>query len=268
VIPLILDFIKSGSMQPASKPGFGHALKLSYNLISTENLSWNGENTLTYRYKFTRHVGKPTPSLLLAIMDELTTNACFGVGKPSAPGLSLQMQMEITHGTGLDSFNELDVVNTVVKKGRTISFVKSNFFDPSTQSLVAFGSHVKYMPTGSFVMDMVFNKAWAWNLYTALGGISSNRPDEYPERDLWKEAIGAHLVYKGSGSATFNITQEHVNPMGGLHVSVPNDNVCSLTRERLTWCTFAGRLSCRADGTVGRNIGPRARTGGTRVDTN
>lgn len=221
VVPLIMDFIKGGNSQPASKPGFGHAVKLSYNVIAKERLSWNEtKKSLTYRYKFVNNTPAST-GLLVALMDELTTDACFGYGQPSAPGLSLQMQMQLVSGGPLlSTYSELDIVSTVTKLGRTISFVKCDFYDTTTTAgkLVAFGSHVKYMPTGSFFTDLVFTKSWAWNLYTSVL-LGKSSPKYYEEKDLIKEVIGAHLDYQGLGSATFNITEEHMNPFGGMHVS-------------------------------------------------
>jgi acyl-coenzyme A thioesterase PaaI-like protein len=212
IVPLILEFIKGGNMQAASKPGFGHALRLSYNLISKERLTWE-DKTLTYRYTFTEHV---STGAFMAIMDELTTNACFGVGQPSAPGVSLQMQMELTK-VPLDLLKEVDIVSTVVKLGRTVSYVRSDFINPVNQQLVAFGSHVKYMPTGNFFMDTIFNNRWAFDLYARMALASP--PDQYEEKDLLKGVIGPCLEYQGVGSATFTMNLEHVNPFGGLHVS-------------------------------------------------
>lgn len=239
-VELILQFIKAGNKQAASTPGFGHALKLSYNLISKKHLTWTEADTatgprtnsdttgtLTYRYKFTENIGRPTSGLLLAIMDELTTDACFGAGKPSAPGVSLQMHLELCHGmkhpvrlSEARHLQELDVVSTVVKLGRTISYTKTDFINPKNQELVAFGSHAKYMPTGNVVMDLVFNQRWAWDLYCKLF-VSSNSqlPIQYEEKDLYKSVIAPNLEHKGIGLATFRMNNEHVNPFGGLHVS-------------------------------------------------
>jgi hypothetical protein len=214
VIPLVIDFIKSGNTQPASKPGFGHAIKLSYNLMAKETLSWKNKS-LTYRYNFCENVDKAAPGLFMAIMDELTTNACFGVGQPSAPGLSLQMQVELAAGAPNLQPKDMDVVSTVVKLGRTISFTRCEFYQD--QKMIAFGSHVKYMKTGSFFMDLVFNKAWAWKLY--MWCVGNNLPAQYEEKHLWKGVIRPYLEYHSVGDATFSMNGEHVNPFGGLHVS-------------------------------------------------
>jgi hypothetical protein len=169
-------------------------------------------------------------------MDELTTDACFGAGKPSAPGVSLQMHLELCQGmkhperlSEVRHLQELDVVSTVVKLGRTISYTKTDFINPINQELVAFGSHVKYMPTGNVIMDVVFNQRWAWDLYCKLFLCSNSQlPIEYEEKDLYKSVIAPNLEHKGIGQATFRMNHEHVNPFGGLHVSNYIKNLVNL----------------------------------------
>jgi hypothetical protein len=219
VIPLVLQFIKAGSKQPASNPGFSHALKLSYNLISKERLKWTG-GTLTYRYRLSEDMGKFSASLLLAIMDELTTNACFGAGMPSSPGVSLQMSLGLCHGrqcSRLSSLRELDVVSTVTKLGRTISFTQTNFIDPEHEEVLAFGSHIKYMPIGNLIMNIVFNQKWAWDIYSRF--CLGSPPRFYEEKCLYKDVLGKNIIHMGIGTAAFHMTSEHTNPFGGLHVS-------------------------------------------------
>uniref|UniRef100_A0A7R9ZJM3 Thioesterase domain-containing protein n=1 Tax=Craspedostauros australis TaxID=1486917 RepID=A0A7R9ZJM3_9STRA len=215
-----LSFIKGAALQPASKPGFAHALRLSYNTINADRLGWDAKRkALTYRYAFEDVVtASPTLGTMTAIMDELTTNACFAVGQPSAPGLSLHMDMEwlIDDPTTLFGTDrkELDVVNIVTKLGRTISFTRAEYVHPVTQQIVAYGTHVKYMPTGSFFLDIIFNKSWAYALYKAVYRVNTaDVPNTYPLQDV----IATHMQHTGLGHATFHITREHTNPFGGLH---------------------------------------------------
>ena len=219
-IPKILQFIKGASLQESSKPGFQHALRLSYNLIEKEKLEWNKEDDcLTYRYQFRNgSIGSPTAGVLFAIMDELQTNALFGANQPSAPGLTLQMQLESVCAKRLSSCTELDVVCRVDKSGKTVSNICCDFFDVDG-NLMSYGSQVKFMPTGSAVTDLVFNEGWAWNLYN--GVVLKNRePDQYEVKSLTDEVISPYLRYDSVCSATFEINSEHINPLGGLHVSV------------------------------------------------
>lgn len=109
------NFIKGGAVQPGSNPGFCHALKLSYNTIDKSQLSV-GPKSLGYRYKLSSDVPKFTIGLFTALMDELTTMACFRVGLPSPPGISLQMQTELVDRIiDLSTLSEIQVISVLSK---------------------------------------------------------------------------------------------------------------------------------------------------------
>jgi len=213
-------FMKAGSVQPGSNPGFGHAMKLSYNTMDLQRMSITGPKSLCYRYKLSPDVPRFTTGLLTALMDELSTVACFRVGLPSAPGLSLQMQTELipSEQTGLmlDSLEELDIDTVVTKLGRTVSFTKTHFRDAKTQELVGFSSHVKYMPTGSRLMDWVFTNRFLYDLYEQFYLRSKVIPI-YEEGPLVSGVLQPHLDFVHPGRATFGITSKHTNPFGSLH---------------------------------------------------
>jgi acyl-coenzyme A thioesterase PaaI-like protein len=214
----VLNFIKAGNLQPASKPGFGHALKLSYNTISKERLSIDSEQSLTYRYRFSPDVPKPSIGILTAIQDELSTNACFRVGQPSAPGLSLQMQTELlVKDFPASAMEEMDILNTVTKLGRTISHTRTDFFCTKSQQRLAHSTHVKFMPSGSRILDWLFNSPALWKLYVQLYLARIDTLPLYEEKPLIKDVIQSHLEFQGQGAATFHVTREHTNPFGALH---------------------------------------------------
>ena len=237
----ILQVIQIVCNQAALTPGFTHALRLSYNLISKQHLTWNDDDdddnnvarTLTYRYKFGKQVGKPTAGLLLAIMDEISTSACFGAGNPSAPGVSIQMHLELCQQRGLRHHHpmlvqlpsvlqqqqqqyeeeELDVISTVVKLGRILSYITTEFRNPNTRALVAFGSHTKYMPlTG---ISLLLPSSTASSSLTP----PPQHIHQYKEKYLVEEVIAPNLVHNGIGRATFHMNHDHVNGFGSLHVS-------------------------------------------------
>lgn len=222
VFDSVLAFIKAGNLRASSKPGFGHALKLSYNIIAKERFSIdNKTKTLTYRYQFSEHVPKPSIGLYTALMDELSTDACFMVGSPSPPGVSLQMQTELLakdyHKQSHHLGKEIDVVNTVTKLGRTVSHTRTDFICSTTQTPLAFSSHVKYMPTGSFVLDKIFSSKFLYNLFEKYVLPRQGEPKMYEEKPLVKDVIGSSLEYHGIGRASFHVTREHTNPFGALH---------------------------------------------------
>lgn len=215
VVETVLAFIKGGNLQPASKPGFGHALKLSYNLMAKEHLTVTNRNkTLSYRYKLSQDVPKATVGLYTALMDELSTNACFAAGLPSPPGVSLQMQTELLVKdlpTG-----EIDIVNTVTKLGKTVSHTRTDFICATTQQPVAFSSHVKYMPTGSRFLDFLFTNKRAYSLFSWFTSRKGD-PPSYPEKNLFREVIGLSLEYTNTQRGRFHIARQHTNPFGAMH---------------------------------------------------
>ena len=214
----VLLFIKGGNSRPASKPGFGHALKFSYNLMAKERLTITDHNkTLTYRYHLCDDVPKATVGLFTALMDDLSTNALFAAGLPSPPGVSLQMQTELLVKKTEDLPTEIDIVNRVTKLGRTVSHTRTDFLCAKTQTPVAFASHVKYMPTGSRLLDFMFTNKTAFRLYDQLVLRRLPDPPQYPEKNLFRQVIGANLEYVNSQQGRFHITREHTNPFGAMH---------------------------------------------------
>jgi acyl-coenzyme A thioesterase PaaI-like protein len=214
-------FIKGGSVQRGSNPGFAHAMKLSYNTIDKNRLSVlvGGPKSLTYRYRLSNDVPKWTVSLLTALMDELSTSACFRVGLPCPPGVSLQMQTELIEGADLSSssnMKEVDVVNIVTKLGKTVSYTRTEFRCATSDRLIAFSSHVKYMPTGSRITDLFFRNTFLFELFERLY-LRKLKVPWYEEKSLFQNVIQSHLEFHGIGRATFHITREHTNPFGALH---------------------------------------------------
>lgn len=215
-IKSVLTFIKSANLQSPSKPGFSHALKLSYNTILKDKISV-GPKTLTYRYRFgSRDVPKATLGIYSALMDELSTNALFRVGLPSAPGASLQFQTELLD-ENFQSVQEVDVVTTVTKLGRTVSHSRTDFLCATSRKKLAFSSHVKYMPTGNQAFDWLLGYRQLWNLYVSAFVPSDKDPPIYEEKALMRDVIRTQLKFHDGGRATFQINQEHVNPFGAMH---------------------------------------------------
>ncbi len=227
---LLLNFKKASELLPGSRPGFNHALKLSSSTIEPKRISVGDpqHGDWTYRYELSQHVTKYSVGLLTALMDELSTDAVFRVGSPAAPGLSLQMQTEVVDKKkAWDYFQDpnkpqLDIVNTVAKLGKTISHTRTDFRCPSTKELIAFSSHVKYMPSGSFFMDILFNNRILYDFYVATALRTTMLPN-YEEKALFSQVLLPHFEYHNtvdddaSPQATFTVNTEHTNPFGALH---------------------------------------------------
>ena len=228
IIEGVLSFVKAGSAQRGSNPGFSHALKLSYRRFDKERLSItrtgssNSKNNkvLTYRYQFgCKDVPTATVGTLTAIMDDLHTYAIFACGMPSPPGASLLLQTELFNRYDLSKIKEVDFVNKVSKFGRTIVHAETDFVDVETGQKLGHGTHVKYMPSGSRVLDFMLSNKLAYKFASRfLFSTSEKSVSIYPNKNLPKEVIADHLEFQGiSGRATFHITREHTNPNGMFH---------------------------------------------------
>lgn len=236
---LLLNFKHASELLPGSRPGFNHALKLSSSTIESQRIRVGTSSTIrqegdwTYRYKLSPQVPKYSVGLLTALMDELSTDAVFRVGLPAAPGLSLQMQTELVDKKkAWDFFHdptkpELDIINTVAKLGKTISHTRTDFRCPNSKDLIAFSSHVKYMPSGSFFMDVLFRNRILYDLYVSYS-LRTTTIRTYDEKSLLSEVILPHLTYHHvidadsdvddtTPQATFQVNTEHTNPFGALH---------------------------------------------------
>lgn len=235
---VMLHFKKGQTLLPGSRPGFSHALKLSHSTIDPSRISI-GDSTKkqwNYRYRLSPHVPKYSVGLFTALMDDLSTDACFRVGLPSAPGLSLQMQTEVVDKVKArerflnptEENSEVDIINSVTKLGKTISHTRTDFRCAQTQELICFSSHVKYMPSGSAMLDQLFGNRFLYEWYLWLALQESKIP-VYEEKPLLDDVIRSNLEYcvdnaarseQSDGSrplATFNCSTEHTNPFGALH---------------------------------------------------
>lgn len=237
---LFHHFKKGQALLAGSRPGFGHALKLSHQTMDPQRVLSTGEDPnhklWSYRYQLSPDVPKYSVGLFTALMDELSTDACFRAGLPSPPGVSLQMQTElVSKEKALNHFQnpatrkEVDIINTVTKLGKSIAHTRTDFRCATSQDLIAFSSHVKYMPTGSLLMDTLFRNSllYEWYLWWML---DTTKIPIYKEKRLLDDVLLANLKYLGPSNissnkpdedgaplASFTVTTEHTNPFGALH---------------------------------------------------
>lgn len=212
------SFVKGGCTQKGARPGFAHALKLSYQLMDRSRLSTTSKTNLNYRFKLSDDIPKITMGFFMAAMDEMTTNACFRVALPCQPGVSVQMQTELAQGVDLTQVvdHEIDILNYVIKQGRTLSHTRTEYREASTQKLLAFSTHVKYMPTGSRIMDLVFTNKYLYGILSRFF-LEPVKLPLYEEHGLYDKVIGSHLEFHGVDRATFHCSLEHTNPFGSMH---------------------------------------------------
>jgi acyl-coenzyme A thioesterase PaaI-like protein len=211
---------------PGSRPGFNHALKLSHQTMDPKRIQSIGTTSdpeLTYRYSLSPDIPKYSTGIFTALMDELSTDACFRVGLPSPPGLSLQFQTELVDVSRAVEFfanlsgchDEVDIINTVSKLGRTIAHTRTDFRCSTTSRLIAFSSHVKYMPTGLVWLDLLLRNSKIHDFYIDYALRHTNIP-VYEGKAL-ATVISEHLDFPSATASTFTCTTEHTNPFGAMH---------------------------------------------------
>jgi acyl-coenzyme A thioesterase PaaI-like protein len=128
------------------------------------------------------------------------------------------MQTELIDRNILATTKDIDIVNTVTKLGRMISHTRTYFYCADTQKPLAYATHIKYMPSGSWFLDLLWNSKFLYNIYFQTVLAKRGIPPFYEEKPLVKDVIGSHLEFHGiGGRATFHMTLEHTNPFGAMH---------------------------------------------------
>jgi hypothetical protein len=258
-------------LHPSCRPGFGRVLQVSHSFLSPANMSIlvdnknnedddgdttskrkrrNGRTIVRYRSGQNKnHESSPPPSmgLLLALLDEMTTNAIFLHGNPAQPGASIHMRLELAGGGGSSRHNgiflaqkknqkeettaqeEFIMDSSVIKSGKTMSFTECKIYrvagnttkiddeNSDHHDLIAYGSQVKYLPSGNFILDTLFTNPFLWNMFVHSYVRRTDPPVYSPE------VIGTvhdHLtpISQSVGRATFRMTPYLTNPLGVLHV--------------------------------------------------
>lgn len=213
----IMDFLSISAHR--RQLGFETPLRLSYFTMNPKLMHSTGK-AFTYRYMIHPGVclnGKTVSlSTYLAIIDSLTTFALVGAhesAKSSRPGVSVQLQAELNHNASSPA-EEVDIISTVTKLGGKLAFIRAEVRTVDTGDLVCFASHIKYLPTGSWMMDFLFS-SWGWHLMKIYLQRLPAAPA--PEESSILEAIKPYLEPRGLGLASFTVKKEHNNGFETLH---------------------------------------------------
>ena len=210
----VINFVKAGAFQRGSNPGFSHALQLTHNTIHPSKLTIADEGKRVL-YKYHTSTGtKPSTSLLLAILDEFTTNSQPAFRYPCAPGVTLHMQLERAYRQGRDLPVSFTVVSSARRMGKRMAFLDCSFYDENDQ-LVAFGNQVKYLPTGSWLIDFALSSPILVGLYHRLFVQSKDVP-EYPPVTKIHDILKPQTC--SLGGASYEVTPSLTNAFGSLHV--------------------------------------------------
>lgn len=97
-----------------------------------------------------------------------------------------------------------------------MSYIRTEFRSVDTDQLLAYSFHVKYMPTGNRILDVVMTNRTLFNLHDRFYFRNIQIPS-YDQKPLFKDVLQSHLEFHGLGHATFHSTREHTNAYGTLH---------------------------------------------------
>ena len=176
---------------------------------------------------------RETPSLsaYTSILDEVTTLGLVTTNtKKPFPGVSVTMQTQWGPGGGAHANpssngpppQEVDIVATVTKLGRTLGFVRAEVRDPSNNNaLVCYFDHVKYLPPG-WVLGLLLSPVGLWCLDLVLKLVQPFRKSNKIADETEDSAPGIMDPYikTSETTAAFRVGPEHCNGMGGLHGGV------------------------------------------------
>ena len=208
-----------------TEPGFIHALRLSPEHLQEQDLKWK-DDTLTVRYRihpdvlWNNNSNAPSVSTYLALIDELTTQAVLAA-KPKVllAGVSVQLQAQLLTPIDDDALlDEVDILSTTTRMGRNLAFLGAQVVNPKDGTVYCQASHVKYLPTGNWIMDPILRNP---NLFPLVQQVTKSwqLPNYTDNKESLQSVIEDHLTIDDDkpGYATFDVQKKHTNPFVTLH---------------------------------------------------
>ena len=131
---------------------------------------------------------------------------------------------------------EVDIVTTITKRGRTLAFVRAEVRDPSNNDgVICYFDHVKYLPVG-WMASLLFTPMgmWCLNLYLRYilpyvytntyqdggGGGGGGKSKNMEPMNSEHSKIMDSFQKTSDTTATFQFGEQHTNGFGGLHGGV------------------------------------------------
>ena len=169
-------------------------------------------------------------SAALALFDDLSTIGFMGADSCSRPGVSVHLQTELLKlvpaGTNL-------TLNCFIDKiGKTMGFTSMELvLTDSPLTLVARGTHIKFLPLGSWLMDSVVLQPAVLgplinyglyddgsNIFTRLGlAAPFVKKITYDPTASAYETLGLTPIAGSSGAMQTKVHQALCNPMSSMH---------------------------------------------------
>jgi acyl-coenzyme A thioesterase PaaI-like protein len=221
------------------KPSSSTSLVFRYQFPSKNRLQYLDNNDDDDNDNEKQQYRGPSLSTYTSILDEVTTLGLIAASpKHTRPGVSVTMQSQwgaahAQHASSQSSslLEEVDIVTTVTKKGRTLAFVRAEVRDPSNNDgVICYFDHVKYLPVG-WMLSLLFTPVgmWCLNLYSRYmlpymhknnhrGGGGKSKNFE-PMNSKYSNIMDSFQKTSDT-TATFQFGEQHANGFGGLHGGV------------------------------------------------
>jgi acyl-coenzyme A thioesterase PaaI-like protein len=206
-------------------PGFSSLHGLSYNKISalsSEQLSFD-HPALKLQLPLTPQLLLPKKdsvalSTYLSIIDDTTTYALV-LSDPHRARAGVSVSLRVEWGPAASKCKPGDLVNVIsktTKVGRNLGFAQAEVRDSSSDELICFGSHIKYLPMGFFADFVLSSYGWPFaKIYSDYAGGSSTE-EEDKSMSLAQSFESFHF-HENENRATFVASPFHASLGGPLH---------------------------------------------------
>ena len=269
----LMDFLRIQARLEANKETFSQFLGLSDASVREDRFSFlersntmnsssdeqESSSSLVFRYKFPPHDrllyldgdvdvddlprqrhNRPSLSTYTSILDEVTTFGIISADLQNPrPGVSVTMQAQWgkAHAKATTpSLEEVDIVTTITKKGRTLGFVRAEVRDPSNNDdVICYFDHIKYLPPG-WMLGLMLTPVgrWCLDLYSRyilpylmnnsskkkVSSLHANNNNYNGKENETHSRIMESFQKTSDMSATFRFGPQHSNGFGGLHGGV------------------------------------------------
>lgn len=174
----------------------------------------------------TRHDYVLPLSGYLAAFDDFTTLALINEDKQSRPGLSISLSAQLHPNymtkTLPKANSEIDVQVHVTKIGNIFGFAKARAICCESNSVIATGNHVKYLPGGSLIQRFALDSRvlpYSAKIATWFGGTMSCMTTTSPQLSQQSMCMEEALFMENYNSDFF-VKGHHCNPVESLHVGI------------------------------------------------
>ncbi len=161
----------------------------------------------------------------LALFDDFTTLALINEDKQTRPGLSISLSAQLHPNymtkTLPKANSEIDVQVHVTKIGKIFGFAKARAICCESNSIIATGNHVKYLPGGSLIHRFALDSRvlpYIAKIAIWFGGSISSMTTTSPQ--LSQSMSMDEALFMKNYNSNFSVKGYHCNPVESLHVGI------------------------------------------------